>query len=448
METRPLLIGCGAGFSGDRTDVAGPVVETLVRRGKPAFLIFETLAERTLALAQLRRLANPANGYEPLLDEMLRPVLADCLAHDIRIVGNFGAANPEGAARKILSLAAELRLPAPRVAVVEGDDVSGSEFVELLAGQLGDAFDGNRLVCANAYIGAESIADALTAGAQIVVAGRIADPALAVGPALAHFGWSLGDWDRIARATIVGHILECGARVTGGYFADPGYKEIPGLHALGFPIAEIDAHGHCIIGKADDTGGAVTLQTVKEQLLYEIHDPSAYLTPDVVADLTEATLEQVGENQVSLAGVVGHPRPASLKVTVFQEGGWLAEGEISYAGPGAERRARLAGEILRRRLTGLELRVDLIGVLSIQGDDAGRRMAARAPGSAEDVRLRVAASHASRARVERLLHETNALYTCGPAGGGGVRTSIRQRLRTLSCLLPREAIPTHWRMIT
>jgi hypothetical protein len=438
MDT--LLVGAAAGFSGNRLDAAEAVVATLIARRRPAALIFETLAERTLALAQLRRRADADAGYEPHLERLLRPVLANCLAHGIKIVGNFGAANPRAAGQRVLRLARELGVRAPRVAVVTGDDVSGAEYRSLLAQQLGGALDRIAIVSANAYLGADAIAAALREGADVVVAGRVADPSLTLGPALAHFGWRDDDWDRLARATMAGHLLECGAQVTGGYFADPGYKDVPDLHAAGFPIAEIDANGDCVVGKADGTGGIVDAQTVKEQLLYEIHDPAAYLTPDVVADITEADVQEVAPNRVRLAGVRGHPRPETLKVNVFYEGGWLGEGEISYAGPGAEDRARLAADILRRRLPDLQLRVDLIGVVSVFADDAGRLLAATPAGERTDVRLRVAAAHAERVAVDRLADEVTALYTCGPAGGGGVRTGVRQRLRTMSCLLPRAAI--------
>lgn len=451
----PLLIGCAAGFSGDRTDAAGPVVDTLIARlaGGPAqqraFLIFETLAERTLALAQLRRRDNPEAGYEPLLDAMLRPVLARCLAHGIRIVSNFGAANPRAAARHIARMARELGAAAPRIAVVEGDDLSGPEHRALLRETLGARMEGLRIVSANAYIGAEPIATALDAGAQIVVCGRVADPSLTVGPAMSHFGWRADDWHRLGRATMAGHLLECGAQVCGGYFADPGYKDVPGLEAVGFPIAEIDADGNCTIGKADATGGLVSEATVKEQLLYEVHDPSAYLTPDVVADIAEAEVkrEQGAADRVALSGVRGHLRPSHYKVNVCHEGGWLAEGEISYAGPRAEARARLAAEVLRKRLDGLALRVDLIGALSILGDDAGRMLADTPDAGLRDVRLRVAATHAERGQAERLAREVMALYTCGPAGGGGVRIALTPRLNTLSCLLPREAVPVRFELL-
>ncbi|MGE0800134.1 MAG: acyclic terpene utilization AtuA family protein [Lautropia sp.] len=449
MET--LRIGCAAGFSGDRTDAAAPVIETLIRAGGPAVLIFETLAERTLALAQLARRSDPDAGYEPLLDELLTPVLARCLAHGIRIVSNFGAANPRGAALRIRALAAALGVRAPRIAIVTGDDVWTEALRPAVLAQLGAGgapapatppIAADAIVAANAYLGADGIARALREGAELVVTGRVADPSLTVGPALAHFGWADDDWDRIARTTMAGHLLECGVQVTGGYFADPGYKDVPGLATLGYPIAAIDADGNCTLTKADATGGQVTEQTVKEQLLYEVHDPAAYLTPDVVADLTAATVTEVGVDAVRLAGVRGHPRPATLKVNAFHANGWFAEGEISYAGHGAEARARLAAEILRARLAGAApLRIDLIGVASVFADDAGRWLDTLPAGAATDVRLRVAASHPDRAIAERLTREVTALYTCGPAGGGGVRTTIRARLGTRSCALPREAVP-------
>ena len=448
MQNNILRIGCAAGFSGDRTDAAGPVVDALLAAGGPAFLIFETLAERTLALAQLARRANPDAGYEPLLDDMLRPVLARCLQGGIRIVSNFGAAHPEAAARRIHALAAALGLPAPRIAVVQGDDLSAPHQRPLLEQALGPALQGLDVVSANAYLGAEAIADALLAGADIVVCGRVADPSLAVGPALAHFGWARDDWTRIARATMAGHLLECGTQVTGGYYADPGYKDVPGLATLGYPIAEIDADGHCTITKPAGTGGRIDAHTVKEQLLYEVHDPAAYLTPDVVADITEAEVTELAPDRVRLSGVRGHARPAGLKVNVCHATGWFAEGEISYAGARAEGRARLAAQVLRERLAGLgPLRADLIGVASVFADDGGQWLADQPAGDAQDVRLRVALNHTDKPSAERLGREVTALYTCGPAGGGGVRTALRQRLGTVSCTVPREQVPASFRFI-
>jgi len=442
-----LRVGCAAGFSGDRTDAAPPVVDALVAAGGSAVLIFETLAERTLALAHLAKRHDPSTGYEPLLEPMLAPVLAKCLRHGVRIVSNFGAANPRGAALRIRALALAQGLAPPRIAVIAGDDVSGPAHRAALHERLGAALDARPIVSANAYLGAEPIAQALKAGAQIVVGGRIADPSLTVGPALAHFGWAADAWDRIGRATMAGHLLECGTQVSGGYYADPGLKDVPGMAHLGYPIAEIDEQGDCTITKPAGSGGRVDEHTVKEQLLYEVHDPAAYLTPDVVADIGAAQVEPVGDDRVRLTGVRGHPRTGTLKVNVCFESGWLAEGEISYAGARAEARARLAADVLRERLRGVgALRADLIGVASVFGDDAGHWLAGVPAGDARDVRLRVALRHAERAAAEQLAREVTALYCCGPAGGGGVRTALRPTLGTLSCLLPREQVPTHVEM--
>jgi len=417
-------------------------VRTLIARGGPAAMIYENLAERTLATQHLSKRSNPQLGYEPLLELQLRPVLADCLAHGITIVGNFGAANPDGAARLIQRLAQELGLPAPRIAVVRGDDLSHDAGRAIVQAHLGESFDAARFVCANVYQGAFEIADAIQAGAQIVVTGRVADPSLTLGPAIAHFGWQREQWDALAGGTMAGHLLECGAQVSGGYFADPGMKDVPGLDDVGFPIAEIEADGSCVISKADGTGGLVDERTVKEQLLYEVHDPAAYITPDVVADISTATVQSVGPNRVRLSGVRGHPRTATLKANVFFDGGWLGEGEISYAGPNAEARARLAMDVLQKRMGALlALRFDLIGVSSILGDDANRLLQQTPVGQAQDVRLRVAGRHIDVAVVDRLLRELTALWTGGPAGGGGVRVAKRQRLSLQSCLIARELVP-------
>ncbi|MES2509107.1 MAG: acyclic terpene utilization AtuA family protein [Pseudomonadota bacterium] len=440
MET--LAVGCGAGFSGDRVDAGTPVVRTLIERGGPAALIFENLAERTLATQQLAKRADPQAGYEPLLELELRPVLADCLKHGIVIVGNFGAANPDGAAKLIQQLAKELGLQAPRVAVVKGDDLSDARGRAIVQQHLGGKFDEARFVCANAYQGAFEIAEAIKAGAQVVVTGRVSDPSLTLGPAMAHFGWTLDNLDAMAGATMAGHLLECGAQVSGGYFADPGRKEVMGLEDVGFPIAEISADGSCVVTKASRTGGLVDVRTVKEQLLYELHDPAAYITPDVVADITQAIVTQVGPNRVRLSGVRGHARTATLKANVFFDGGWFGEGEISYAGPNAEARARLAMDIMQKRMGPLlHLRFDLIGVSSVLGDDGNRRLGAAPVGQLMDIRLRVAGQHLELPVIDRLLREVTALWTGGPAGGGGVRVAKRQRLSTQSCLIAREQVP-------
>lgn len=446
-----LRIGCGAGFAGDRWDAGVAVVRTLADLGGPAALMYETLAERTLALAQLRRRADPASGWEPTLERFLRPVLAIAVEAGIPIIGNFGAANPGGAAAVVQALARSLGLPPLRIAVVTGDDLQTGLAPQRLRDVLPSTLRGKELVSANVYLGATEIAAALHAGAQVVITGRVADPALALGPLLAHYGWRNDDWDLLAAGTMAGHILECGAQVTGGYFADPGRKDVPDLANVGYPIVEAHADGRFVVTKAARTGGCVTRRTVTEQLLYEIHDPAAYLTPDVVADITQCSVEEVGADRVEVRGVLGHARPPTLKATVCYEGGWLAEGEISYAGPNAGARARLAGEIVAQRarglgLDGLRLRQDLIGIGSVFADDAANWWRDHAfAADAGDVRLRVAAATDSRDHAEQVAREVTALYTCGPAGGGGVRTAVTPRLFSDSCFVPRDWVAPGWR---
>ena len=445
-------IGCGAGFSGDRWDAAVPVVRTLRAAGGPAALMFETLAERTLALAQLKRRTDPEAGWEPSLERFVGPVLRDCVEAGIPIIGNFGAANPSGAARRLQQLAASLGLAPLRIAVVQGDDLLATLPNDRLQVLLPDALRDKPLVSANVYLGAREIADALRSGAQVVVTGRVADPSLALGPILAHFGWRDDDWDRLARGTMAGHLLECGAQVTGGYFADPGVKDVPGVANPGFPIVEMHKDGTFVVTKASDTGGCVDRRTVTEQLLYEIHDPAAYLTPDVVADISEAELAVDGPDRIRVSGIRGHARPETLKATLCHEGGWLGEGEMSYAGPNAAARAQLAGSIVRERLqqlglAHLALRTDLIGVLSVLADDAGRAWSGHGFPACDDVRLRVAAASTRKDDVEAVTREVLALYTCGPAGGGGVRTQVTPRLASDSCFVPRDWVRPSWSFV-
>ena len=439
-------MGCGAGFSGDRLDAPVSVVDAIARSGHPGAIMFETLAERTLALGHVARRADPAAGYEPLLAELVGPVLPACIRAGIPIVGNFGNPHPPAATRLLQSMALDSGLGPLRIAVVEGDDVAGQITIGDLEVWEGDAtlsqnLDG--LIAANVYLGARPIADALLAGAQVVVTGRVADPSLALGPLAAHFGWAWDDWDRLAAGTLVGHLLECGSQVTGGYFADPGFKDVPRPEAIGFPIAEVAADGTFVVTKAPGTGGCVTRRTVTEQVLYEVHDPAAYLTPDVTLDLTRVTLHDDGPDRVRVVGAAGHPAPPILKATVSFAGDWIGEAEISYAGPNALARARLAADVIGRRLDarGLALRrrLDLIGTSSVFDDDGGS-LAAAHDAAPSEVRMRLAVSGADKKPVEQAVQEVLALLCCGPAGGGGMRSQVRNRVRTLSCLVPRNRV--------
>jgi hypothetical protein len=426
-----VRIGCGAGFAGDRADAALPVIAELANYDGARFLIFETLAERTLALCQLERRRNPARGFSPALERMLPQALGPSLANGIRIVGNFGGANPRAAGAQVLALARAAGFPDIRVAVIEGDDLTGIFSTEELAARESDGAllaDRPGVVAANVYLGALPIAQALDHGADVVVTGRVADPSLALGPLMHAHGWDWTDWRRLAAGTLAGHLLECGAQITGGYFADPGRKDVPGLGELGYPIAEVAASGELVVTKPARSGGVVDARTVSEQILYEIHDPAAYLTPDVVLDITDVELAPDGPDRVRVLGGRGKPRPDKLKATVFVESGVLGEAEISYAGPKALARAQLAADTVKARLARrapeLAIRVDAIGLASVFGNLAtGNGAGVDTP---PEVRLRFAAQHARRELVELLLDEVEALYCAvRPAARACAATSRR-----------------------
>ena len=445
--TNIFRVGNASGFSGDRVDAAAPVVDTLIEWGGPSALFFETLGERTVALAQLEKRKNPERGFEPMLERLLEPILVKCLQHGITIIGNFGAANPPAAARLIAQLAARLGHPEARIAVVHGDDVQG---LDLKAHQVYEADAGldmgaGELIAANAYINAQPIVQAMKAGAQVVVTGRTGDPSLTLAPLIHHFNWSLTDWQRLAVGATAGHLLECGAQITGGYFYDPGYKDVPDPANIGFPIAEVHEDGSLFITKALRTGGMVKPETVKEQLLYEIHDPANYITPDVTLDFSQVTIEPAGPDRVQVLGVRGKPAPATVKVTVCFDGGWLGEGEISYAGPNCVARARKAAEVLRQRVAmrqlPVQLRLDLIGLSSVHDGNDGQ-LSQASTASPQDVRVRLAASGALQDDADQAAREVLALYCCGPAGGGGVRWRTTQRIRTQSYLIDPGLLQT------
>lgn len=443
-----FLLGSGAGFSGDRTDAAIPVVAELIRRGQPSALVFETLGERTLAAAHRAMRDEPDAGYEPLLAELLTPVLGDCLSHGITILGNFGAANPDGACHVVAELAERAGFPHTRIGRVHGDDIRAhlsNLDLQRWEAENRDLPGEEALISANVYLGAVPLTEALALGAEVVVTGRVADPALFLAPLVHHFGWAWDDWDRLAAGMMAGHLAECGAQVSGGYFADPGCKDVPNLATVGYPIIEVEEDGSLVVTKPPGTGGCVTERTVKEQLLYEVHDPANYLTPDVVVDLTSVEVRQVGPDRVAVSGIRGKPAPQRLKTTVCYEGGWQGEAEISYAGPNALARAQLAAQVLRERLgfrapPELRTRLDIVGLASVFDSDAGDLQRTAIGAGNGDYRLRLAAEHAERRWVERATQELLALYCAGPAGGGGVRRHYQRRVCTASYLVKRSDV--------
>lgn len=436
---KTIRLGAGSGFSGDRIE---PAID-LARDGALDYLVFECLAERTIAIAQLAKLENPDAGYDPLLERRFRAVLPFCAAQGVRIVTNMGAANPISAARKVAQLCRDLGFADQRVAAVAGDDVLDillSEDAEIIETGMRASVMRDRLVSANAYLGARPIADALGAGATIVVTGWVSDPALFLGPLMHEFGWRDDDWNKLGRGVMAGHLLECAGQITGGYFADPGVKDIAGLARLGFPIGIVDEQGEIEITKLDGSGGAVTTATCKEQLLYEIGDPAAYMQPDVIADFSHVRVAEVGRDRVRATGARGHAAPPTLKCSVGYRDGFVGEGQMSYAGPGAFSRAKLAGEIVRERLslTGVatrEIRIDIIGADSLHGAATPRTNA-----EPYEARLRVAARADTREAAQSIGEEVESLYTNGPAGGGGAWKSVRPVIAIASAYVAREKV--------
>ncbi|MBW3468370.1 acyclic terpene utilization AtuA family protein [Arthrospiribacter ruber] len=432
MKKNKIRIGCGAGFSGDRLD---PAVK-LVKDGELDYLVLECLAERTIALAQKRKMANPELGYDPLLEARIESLLPLLLEKRTVLISNMGAANPVAAGKKILEIAANMGLKV-KVAVVSGDDVVDKLSPEMVVLENGKELSSlGKIISGNAYLGVEAVLPAFQHRPDIIITGRVADPSLFLAPMVHEFGWDLGDYSKLGKGTVVGHLLECAGQLTGGYFAEPVMKPIPGMENLGHPYADIFENGECIISKVEGTGGEISVAIAKEQLLYEVINPFAYLTPDVEADFSSVSFSQLGKNKVSVKGGGGKIKPEKLKVSVGYEAGWLGEGEISYAGVYAKERGKLAGEIINKRIGELfdELKVDLIGINSLHSQISDE------DSLPYEVRLRIAGKSKEKHLAERLGHEVEALYTNGPAGGGGARKYITQLVGIVSILLDREKI--------
>jgi hypothetical protein len=436
-SSQTFRIGTGAGFSSDRLE---PAVD-LLKRGRLDAMVLECLGERTVAFSHRDRMADPTRGYNAYLERRMLALLPPARAAGTVIITNMGAANPRAAAQRTLDVARRLGLKGLKIACLEGDDVTpliaaNTPFMDE-PGTLADV--GMPVVGMNAYLGADAILPALEAGADVIIGGRLADPSMFLAPLMHRFGWNANDTARMGAGSLVGHLLECGMQVTGGYFADPGVKDVPDLANCGFPIAEVEADGSAVITKLPGTGGCVTMATVKEQLLYEVHDPARYLTPDVTADFSRVTVEAVGPDRVRVANAGGSTRPATLKVTVGFDGGFQGEAGVSYAGPSALARGELAAAIVAERLAAMkgnqaELRVDLIGANSLFAT-AGVRAAA-----SEDVRLHVTLRSRAREHAEMMLWEVESLLCCGPAGGGGYRGAIVPSVMTKSVLIERARV--------
>lgn len=440
--SKKIRIGGGAGFAGDRVD---PAV-TLIEQGDLDYIIFECLAERTIGLARQEMLKDPSRGYSRLLEYRLSQVLKPAKEHGVKIITNMGAVNPQAAVAKAVEIAREQGITGLKFAAVTGDSVYetlpqyGDEPILEFEGKVSQRTD--RIVSANAYMGAEGILEALKNGADVVITGRVADPTLTLAPLCYEYGWTLDDPEQLGQCVLAGHLLECGGQVTGGYYADPGYKEVPDLDNLGFPLVEFDETGRFILTKVEGTGGLVSVDTSKEQMLYEIHDPAAYLTPDCIADFTGVRFTQVGENRVSAWGAVSRGQTEKLKVNVCYRDSFITDCEISYGGCNALDRARLAGEMFLKRLDRLgveysETRVDYIGYNSLYRDKLAQQLS---DGRWGEIRLHVAVRTADRENAQKVSNEGDSIYTNGPTGGGGATMHISEIISVFSFFVPRDAV--------
>jgi hypothetical protein len=295
-------------------------------------------------------------------------------------------------------------------------------------------------VSANAYLGVEGIIKALEQGADVVITGRVADPAIFMAPAIYEFGWAMDDWDKLGKGTMMGHLLECGGQATGGYYAEPGKKDVPGMGHLGFPLAEIYEDGSFAITKVEGSGGMVTPSTLSEQIVYEIHDPEKYITPDVVADFKQVKFTEVEKDYVKVEGATGYPKTDTFKCSIGYKDCFIGDGEISYGGPGCLARAKLALEILKERLELVapgqfdEMKFDLIGCNSIYWNPDYQY------NEPSEVRVRVAGRAKTKEIADQVPNEVEALYTNGPAGGCGAVKRTREIVSVASILIDRNDV--------
>lgn len=448
-RTTALRIGAGSSWAGDRVEPANDLAE----RGNLDYIVYETLAERTIALAQLEKLKNSEAGFNEMLEERLHGALANCRKNGTKIVSSMGAANPLGAAKRTAEVIREMGLGPMKVAALIGDDVlqyclEHKDSLQIMETGLSLSSLEGEIVSANAYLGADGIVSALQQGADIVLTGRVGDCSLFLAPMIHEFGWALDDWERLGSGQVAADMVECAAIVSGGFFADPGYKEVPDLADVGFPLLEVEPDGTAVVCKLDGTGGLINRATCTEHMIYEIHDPANYITPDVVVDFTGVDLDEVGPNRVRISGGRGKRRPDLLKVSVGVKEGWIGEGEITFAGPGCVERAKLAEQIVRHRLeiTGVavqELRVDYIGINSLHGS-------ASLPSIVPpyEVRLRFAGRTRTKRDAVRFGNEVETLVGKGPCSTSMPRKYVREVLAISSCLIPRAVTKPEVRIET
>ena len=438
-----VRIGAGQGFYGDTPDGAVDVA----RSGDVRYICFDALAELTMAILQKDRMRNPSGGYARDLPVFMRRLLPITRERGIRMITNAGGMNPAGAADAVRSTARELGMHDLRVASVSGDDITArldeltAAGIELRNMDSGEDFTAvrARIVFAVAYLGAAPIVEALQRGAEVVVTGRVADASLFVAPMVHELGWSFDDWDRLAAGVVLGHLMECSGQATGGNFSGDWWN-IADLDRVGYPVCEMHDDGTALLTKPPGTGGRVSVDTVKEQLLYEVLDPHRYMNPDVIADFTSVHLEEVAQDAVRVSGVHGAPRPDTLKVIAGYLDGWMGTATIGYSWPDAEAKARRSAELIARLavragLEPLETLTEVIGVDSLHGDAAPEQ-------EANEVQLRVAARFASEDEAARFPRVAMPLALNGPPfiGGASGPGGPRALLGVWPTTVPRDVV--------
>ncbi len=448
-----LRIASGQGFWGDL--LTAPV--TQVRAGRIDFLMLDYLAEVTMSILQKQKSRNPAEGYARDFVPLMGEILPDCVEKGIRVVANAGGVNVPACRDGVLEQARNAGLAGRvRVAAITGDDIldrlddlvrSGHELRNMDDGRpLSDVIE--RVQSANAYIGAGPIVEALSKDATVVVTGRSTDTALTYAPMMYAFGWSADDWDRLAAGVVAGHINECGAQCTGGNcLAD--WETIPNMAEVGFPIIEAYPDGSFVVTKHDGTGGRVSVATVSEQLLYELGDPTNYITPDVIADFTTIRLSQDGPDRVRVSGVRGRPRTDMLKVSIAYSSGWKAVGTLVYGWPDPVLKAQAADRILRERLDRLGLRFDEVRTEFVGWNATHGALAGPPPSDLSEVELRVAVRSEDRNAVERFTREIAPLVLTGPptvTGFAGGRPRVQEIVAYWPALVARDQIEPHLRV--
>ncbi len=444
-----VRVASGQGFWGDL--LTAPVEQ--VRGGQIDYLMLDYLAEVTMSIVQKQRQRDPSAGYARDFVSLMRDILPDCVEKNIKVLSNAGGVNVEGCAEAIKQVAGELGLSGKvKIGVVTGDDILGrlDEFaargVRITNMDTGEPLAAIRdqVQSANVYLGAQPLVEALDKGAQIIVGGRLTDTGLTLAPLMHEFGWTFDDWDRIAAGTIAGHIIECGGQCSGGN-CQFDWRNIPDLANIGFPIVEATANGEFIVTKHENTGGIVSVQSVKEQLLYEMGDPHAYITPDVVADFTSINLADDGTNRVKVFGIKGNPNTEFYKVSIAYSAGWKAVGTLVYSYPDAYEKAQAADKILRARLEKLGLKFDVILTEFVGVNATHGHLAGEPSPDIPEVQLRFGVRGQSKADVERFTKELAPLILTGPpavTGFAGGRPKVEEIMAYFPALIPKTLIET------